>query len=86
MLLDPSLKKPSGPKYIICHHYGAFGHLKPHCSKFQALKIIKRKDKLELLGSCAKKAKLVLSKNSKLLKKVFNALTSLSICISATHP
>ena len=40
-------KKPSGPKPIVCHHYGTFGHLRPHCSKFQALKRIKRKKKLE---------------------------------------
>ena len=46
-------KKPSGPKHIVCHHCGAFGHLRPHCSKFQALKRIKRKEKLELLRSCA---------------------------------
>ena len=70
-------KKPSGPKYIVCHHCGAFGHLRPHCSKFHALKRIKRKEKLELLGSCAKKGKPVLSENSILLKKVFNALNSL---------
>ena len=46
-------KKPSGPKPIVCHHCGAFGHLRPHYSKFQALKRIKRKEKLELLESCA---------------------------------
>ena len=46
-------KKPSGPKHIVCHHCGAFGHLRPHCSKFQALKRIKREEKLELFGSCA---------------------------------
>ena len=74
-------KKPSGLKYIVCHHCGAFGYLKPHCSKFHTLKRIKRKEKLELLGSCAKKGKLVLSENSMLLKKVFNALNSLSMCI-----
>ena len=50
-------KNLSGPKPIVCHHYGVFGHLRPHCSKFQALIRIKRKDKFELLGSCAKKAK-----------------------------
>ena len=44
-------KKPSAPKHIVCHHCGAFGHLRPHCSKFQALKRIKRKEKLELFGS-----------------------------------
>ena len=49
------LKRPSGPKHIVCHHCGTFGHLKPHCFKFQALKRIKRKEKLELLKSCAKK-------------------------------
>ena len=27
-------KKPSAPKQIVCHHWGAFGHLRPHCSKF----------------------------------------------------
>ena len=64
-------KKSSGPKHIVCHHCGAFDHLKPHCSKFQALKRIKRKEKLELLGSCAKKEKLDLSENSMLLKESF---------------
>ena len=78
-------KKPSGPKHIVCHHYGAFGHLRPHCSKFHALKRIKRKEKLELLGSCAKKSKSDLSENSMLLKKVFNALNSLTMCISDSH-
>ena len=42
-------KMPSGPKPIACHHCGAFGHLRPHYSKFQALKRIKRKEKLEFL-------------------------------------
>ena len=78
-------KKPSGPKHIVCHHCGAFGHLRSHCSKFQALKRIKRKEKLELLGSYAMKAKPVLGENGKLLKKVFNVLTSLSMCISGSH-
>ena len=78
-------KKPSGPKHIVCHHCSTFGHLKPLCSKFQALKRIKRKQKLKLLGRCAKKEILDLSENGKLLKKVFNALTSLSICISGSH-
>ena len=79
------LKRPSGPKYIVCDHYGVFGHLRPHCSKFQALKRIKRKEKLELLRNCAKMDKPDLSDNSMLLKKVFNALNSLSICISSSH-
>ena len=74
-------KKLSGLKHIVCHHCGAFGHLRPHCSKFQALKKIKRKEKLEFLGSCAKKSKPNLSENNMLLKKVFNALNSLSMCI-----
>ena len=78
-------KKPSRPKRIVCHHCGAFGHLRPQCSKFHAFKKIKRKEKLELLGSCAKNGKLDLSENSMLLKKVFNALNSLSICISGSH-
>ena len=78
-------KKPNGPKHIVCHHCGAFSHLRPHCSKFHALKRNKRKEKLELLGSCAKKGKPVLSENSMLLKKVFNAFNSLSICISSYH-
>ena len=78
-------KKPSGPKHIVCHHCGAYGHLRPHCSKFQALKRITRKEKLELLGSCALQAKLDLMENGKLLKKVFNVLTSLSMCISSSH-
>ena len=78
-------KKLSGPKQIVCHHCGAFGHLRPHCSKFQALKRINRKEKFELLRSCAKKEKMDLSENGKLLKKVFNTLTFLSMCISGSH-
>ena len=78
-------KKPSWPKHIVCHHCGAFGHLRSHCSKFHALKRIKRKEKLEFLGSCVKKSKLDLSENSMLLKKVFNALNSLTMCISGSH-
>ena len=78
-------KKPSGLKHIVCHNCGAFGHLRPHCSKFHALKRIKRKEKLELLGSYAKKGKPVLSENSMLLKKAFNALNSLFMCISGSH-
>ena len=78
-------KKPSRHKHIVCHHCGAFGHLRPHCSKFHALKRIKRKKKLELLGSCAKKGKSILSENNMLLKKMFNALNSLTMCISSSH-
>ena len=78
-------KKPSGPKYIVCHHCGSFGHLRPQHCKFHALKRIKRKEKLELLESCAKKGKSDLSENSMLLKKMFNALNSLSMCISSFH-
>ena len=37
-------KKLSGPKYIVCHYCGAFGHLRPYCSKFHALKKIKIKN------------------------------------------
>ena len=79
------LKKPSRPKPIVCHHCGSFGHLKPHCFKFHALKRIKRKEKFELLESCALQAKLDLMENGKLLKKFFNILTSLSIYISGFH-
>ena len=75
-------KSPSGPKHIVCHLCGAFGHLRPHYSKFHAFKRIKRKEKLELLGSYAMKAKPNLSENSMLLKKVFNVLNSLTMCIS----
>ena len=78
-------KWPSGPKHIACHHCGAFGHLSSHCSKFQTLKRIKRKEKFELLGSCAMKAKSVLGENGKFFKKVFDILTSLSMCISGSH-
>ena len=78
-------KKPSGSKHIVCHHCGVFGHLRPHCSKFHALKRIKRKEKLELLGRCVKKSKSVLSENSILLKKMFNALSSLTMCIFGSH-
>ena len=78
-------KKPSGHKHIVCHHCGAFGHLRPHCSMVNALKKIKRKEKLEFLGSCAKKSKPNLSENNMLLKKVFNAFNSLTMCISSSH-
>ena len=78
-------KRPNGPKHIVCHHCGAFGYLKPHCYKFYALKKIKRKEKLELLGKCAKNGKSDLSENNMLLKKVFNALTSLFTCIFGSH-
>ena len=78
-------KKLSRPKHIVYHHCSAFGHLRPHCFKFHAFKRIKRKEKLEFLGSCAKKSKSVLSKNSILLKKMFNALNSLTLCISSSH-
>ena len=46
---------------------------------------IKRKEKLELLGSYAKKGKPDLSENSMFLKKVFNAFNSLYMCISGSH-
>ena len=78
-------KKPSAPKQIVCHHCGVFGHLRPHCSNFQDLKRIKRKEKLELLESCAKKEKPDLNENGKLLKHMINTLTSLSMCISDSH-
>ena len=78
-------KKPNRPKHTVCHHCGAFGHLRPHCSKFHTVKRIKRKEKLELLGSCTKTSKLVLSENSMLIKKMFNALNSLTMCISGYH-
>ena len=75
-----------GSKFVpTCHHCIVFGHWRPHCSKFQALKRIKRKEKLELFGSCAIKAKPDLEENGKLLKKVFDVLTFLSICISGSH-
>ena len=48
------------------------------------LKRIKRKEKLELLGSCAKKGKPDLSENN-MLKKVFNALNLLFMPISSSH-
>ena len=78
-------KRPSGPKHIVCHHCGASGHLRPQCSKFHTLKRIKRKEKLEFHENCAKKGKPDLSENSMMLKKVFNALNSLSMCISGSH-
>ena len=78
-------KKPSGPKHIVCHHCGAFVHLRPQCSKFHVFIRVKRKEKLELFGSCAKKSKSVLSENNMLLKKMFNALNSLTMCISGSH-
>ena len=63
-------KKPSRPKHIVCHHCDAFSHLRSQCSKFYTFKRIKRKEKLEVHGSCAKKSKPDLSENSMLLKKV----------------
>ena len=78
-------RKPNRPKYIMYHHCGAFGHLRPQCSKFHVFKRIKRKEKLEFFGNCAKKSTLVLSENSMLLKKIFNALNSLTMCISGSH-
>ena len=78
-------KKSSGSKHIVCHHCGVFGHLRPHYSKFYAIKRIKRKKKLELFGSCAKQSKPFLSENSMLLKKMFNAFNSLTMCISDSH-
>ena len=76
---------PSGPKHIICHYCDAFGHLRPHCSKFHTLKRIKIKEKLEFVGSYTKKDNYDLSENSMLLKKVFNTLNSVSICISGSY-
>ena len=78
-------KEPSGPKHIVCHHCDAFGHLRPYRSKFQALKRIKIKEKLEFLGSCVLLAKPYLIENGKLLKHVVNALTSFSMCIFGSH-
>ena len=78
-------KKPNGPQHIVCHNCSAFGHLRPDCSKFQALKRIKRKINLSFFGSCNMKAKSDLGENGKLLKKVFDVLTSLSMCISGLH-
>ena len=78
-------KKHNRSKHIVCHRCGAFGHLRSQCSKFHAFKRIKRKEKLELLGSCVKKTKPDLSENSMLLKKIFNALNSLTMCISGSH-
>ena len=45
----------------------------------------KEKKNLIFFGNCAKKSKLVLSENSMLLKKMFNALSSLTMCISGSH-
>ena len=73
------------PKSLMDLNCDDFGHLRSHCSKFHTLKKIKRKEKLEFLGSCAMKAKLVLGENGKLLKKVFDVHTSLSMCIFGSH-
>ena len=54
-------------RFLLKRPSGAFGHLRPHCSKFHALKRIKKKkkkEKPELLGSCVKKSKPDLSENS----------------------
>ena len=76
---------PNGPKNIVCHHCGAFSYLGSHCSKIQTLKKIKRNEKLELLRSFAKQEILDFGENGMLLKQVFNACNSLSICISGSH-
>ena len=52
---------------------------------FMLLKELKKKKKLELHGSYAKKGKPDLSENSMLLKKAFNAINSLTMCISGSH-
>ena len=79
-------KKPSRLKHIVCHHCDTFGHLRPHCYyKFYALKRITRKDKLEFLGSYAKKGKQVLIENRMFLKNVFNVLNSLTMYISGSY-
>ena len=79
-------KKPSRPKHIVCHHCDTFGHLRPHCYyKFYTLKRITRKDKLEFLGSYAKKGKQVLIENRMFLKNVFNVLNSLTMYISGSY-
>ena len=52
---------------------------------FMFLKELKKKEKHELLGSCALQAKPNLMENGKFLKKVFNVLTSLSMCIFGSH-
>ena len=80
MLLNP-FSKSLVDLNTLCHHCGAFGHLRPHYSKFQALKRIgqKKKKKLELFGSCALQAKSNFGENGKLLKNVFGVLTSLSM-------
>ena len=77
-------KKPTGSKHIVCYHCGASGHLRHYCSKFHAFKRIKRKEKLELHGNCAKNGKPDVSENN-MLKKVFNALNSLFMCIFGSH-
>ena len=42
-------KKLSESKHIVCHHCGVSGHLKPHCSKFHALKRSKEKRNLSFM-------------------------------------
>ena len=78
-------KNPSGPKHIVCHHCGACSHLRPNCSKFQVVKRIKWKEKLEFFGSWALQAKPDLIESGKLLKHVVNTLTSLFMCIFSSH-
>ena len=38
-------KKPCGPRHIVCHPCGTFGHLRSHYCKFQALKKKKKNTK-----------------------------------------
>ena len=49
------------------------------------LKELNEKKNLSFFGNCAKKIKPVLSENSMLLKKMFNAFNSLTMCISGSH-
>ena len=75
-------KRPCGHKLIVCHRCGAFGHLRPHCFKF---KLLKEKKNLSFLEAVLWKQNRNWGENGKLLKKVFNVLTSLSMCIFGSH-
>ena len=85
MLLDPFLKNLVDLNTLFVTIVVPLVILDLIALSFILLKKIKRKEKIELLGSYAKKGKPVLSENNMLLNKVFNALNSLSICISGSH-
>ena len=84
MLLDPSLKSLVDLNTMFVTIVVLWVILDHIALSFQLLKESKEKRNLSLL-EVAMKAKPDLGVNGKLLKKVFDVLTSLSICIFGSH-